>query len=63
MTWPCGRPGASSARPRCYGISLGLGLLSAAWFSEPATRAQVLAIVPLLASFAAGRAACSAAPP
>ncbi len=39
-----------------YGISLGLGLLSAVWFSEPATRAQVLGIVLLLASFAAGRA-------
>ena len=39
-----------------YGISLGLGLLSAVWFSELATRAQVLAIVLLLASFAAGRA-------
>jgi hypothetical protein len=39
-----------------YGISLGLGLLSAVWFSEPATRTQVLGIVVLLASFAAGRA-------
>jgi hypothetical protein len=39
-----------------YGISLGLGLLSAVWFSEPATRAQVLAIVVLLASFGVGRA-------
>jgi hypothetical protein len=39
-----------------YGISLGLGLLAAVWFSEPATRAQVLAIVVLLASFAIGRA-------
>jgi hypothetical protein len=40
-----------------YGISLGLGLLAAVWFSEPATRTQVLAIVVLLVSFAAARAA------
>jgi hypothetical protein len=39
------------------GISLGLALLAAAWFSEPTVRAQVLAIVALLLAFAAGRAA------
>src|SRR5580704_2616409 len=39
------------------GISLGLALLAAAWFSEPATRAQVLAVGALLVSFTAGRAA------
>ena len=39
-----------------YGMSLGLGLLSAVWFSEPAARAQVLGIVLLLASFTIGRA-------
>ena len=52
-SWAAGRqlgPGA------LYGISLGLGLLAAVWFSEPATRAEVLAIAALLVSFAAGRA-------
>jgi hypothetical protein len=52
-SWAAGRqltPGA------LYGISLGLGALSAVWFSEPATRAQVMAIAALLASFTAGRA-------
>jgi hypothetical protein len=39
------------------GISLGLALLAAAWFSDPATRTQLLAIVALLVSFTAGRAA------
>ncbi len=37
------------------GISLGLGLLSAVWFSEPTVRARLLAVVVLLASFTAGR--------
>ncbi len=37
------------------GISLGLGLLSAVWFSEPTVRARLLAIVILLASLAVGR--------
>jgi hypothetical protein len=39
-----------------YGISLGLGLLSAVWFSELAIRAKALAIVALLSSFTVGRA-------
>jgi Family of unknown function (DUF5941) len=39
-----------------YGFSLGLGLLSAVWFSELAIRAKVLAIVALLCSFTLGRA-------
>ena len=37
------------------GISLGLGLLSAVWFSEPTARARLLAVVILLAAFTAGR--------
>ena len=37
------------------GISLGLGLLSAVWFSEPTVRARLLAVVVLLAAFTAGR--------
>ncbi len=37
------------------GISLGLGLLSAVWFSEPTLRARLLAVVVLLAAFTAGR--------
>ncbi len=53
-SWASGRQLAPAA---LTGISLGLGLLAAAWFSEPAVRAQVLAIVALLFSFAAGRAA------
>jgi hypothetical protein len=56
--WAAGRQLAPAA---LYGISLGLGLLAAVWFSEPATRAQVLAIVVLLFSFAAGRAAAQLA--
>jgi Family of unknown function (DUF5941) len=39
-----------------YGISLSLGLVAAVWFSEPATRAKLLAIVALAGSFLAGRA-------
>ena len=39
-----------------YGISLGLGLVAAVWFSEPAVRAKLLAIVLLAGSFLAGRA-------
>jgi Family of unknown function (DUF5941) len=38
------------------GISLGLGLLAAVWFSELAVRAKVLAIAALSGSFLAGRA-------
>src|SRR5690349_14987786 len=39
--WAAGRQLAPAA---LWGISLGLGLLAAVWFSEPATRTQVLAI-------------------
>jgi Family of unknown function (DUF5941) len=56
--WAAGRQLAPAA---LCGISLGLGLLAAVWFSEPATRTQVLAIVTLLVSFAAGRAAAQLA--
>jgi len=52
--WAAGRQLAPAA---LLGISLGLALLAAAWFSEPAVRAQVLATVALLLAFAAGRAA------
>ena len=56
--WATGRQLAPGA---LYGISLGLGLLAAVWFSEPADRAQVLAIAVLLLSFAASRAAAQLA--
>jgi hypothetical protein len=56
--WAAGRRLVPAA---VYGISLGLGLLAAVWFSEPAVRAQVMAIVALLVSFAAGRAAAQLA--
>jgi hypothetical protein len=56
--WAAGRQLAPAA---LYGISLVLGLLAAVWFSEPAVRAQVLAVVVLLVSFAAGRAAAQLA--
>jgi len=56
--WAAGRQLAPAA---LYGISLGLGLLAAVWFSEPATRTQVLAIVALLVSFCAARAAAQLA--
>jgi len=52
--WAAGRQLAPVAM---YGISLGLGLLAAVWFSEPATRTQVLAIVALLFSFVSARTA------
>jgi Family of unknown function (DUF5941) len=39
-----------------YGISLGLGLIAAIWFSELAVRATLLAVVALTGSFLAGRA-------
>lgn len=52
--WAAGRQLAPAA---LLGISLGLALLAATWFSEPATRARVLAIVALLVSFTAARAA------
>jgi hypothetical protein len=38
-----------------YGISLGLGLISAVWFSELTVRAKLLASVTLAASFLAAR--------
>ena len=57
----CWAAGRQLAPAPLYGISLGLGLLAAVWFSEPAVRAQVLAIVVLLVSFAAGRAAAQLA--
>jgi hypothetical protein len=38
------------------GISLGLGLLAAVWFSEPAVPARLLAVAALSGSFLAGRA-------
>ena len=57
----CWAAGRQLAPAPLYGISLGLGLLAAVWFSEPATRAQVLAIVMLLVSFAAARAAAQLA--
>jgi len=56
--WAAGRQLAPAA---LCGISLGLGLLAAVWFSEPATRTQVLAILTLLFAFAAGRAAAQLA--
>ena len=53
----CWAAGRQLAPAPLYGISLGLGLLAAVWFSEPTVRAQVLAIVVLLVAFAAGRSA------
>ena len=38
-----------------YGISLGLGLIAAIWFSELAVRATLLAVVALVGSFLASR--------
>src|SRR5580704_4602652 len=52
--WAAGRQLAPAA---LLGISLGLALLAATWFSEPATRAQVLASVALLVWFTVARAA------
>jgi Family of unknown function (DUF5941) len=52
--WAAGRQLAPAA---LLSISLGLALLAAVWFSEPATRAQVLAVGALLVSFTAARAA------
>jgi hypothetical protein len=51
--WAAGRELTPAA---LYGISLGLGLLSAVWFSELAIRSKVLAIVALLGSFTVNRA-------
>ncbi len=39
-----------------YGISLGLGLIAAIWFSELAVRATLLAVVAVTGAFLAGRA-------
>ena len=43
-----------------YGISLGLGLIAAIWFSELAVRATLLAVVALAGSFLVGRAGSAA---
>jgi Family of unknown function (DUF5941) len=51
--WAAGRELTPAA---LYGISLGLGLLSAVWLSELAIRSKILAIVALLASFTINRA-------
>jgi Family of unknown function (DUF5941) len=51
--WAAGRELTPAA---LYGISLGLGLVSAVWFSELAIRSKVLAIVALLGSFTVNRA-------
>jgi Family of unknown function (DUF5941) len=51
--WAAGRDLAPAA---LYGISLGLGLLSALWFTELAVSAKMFAIVALAGSFLAGRA-------
>jgi hypothetical protein len=50
--WAAGRELGPAA---LYGISLGLGLLAALWFTDTAIGAQILAIVTLLGSFMAAR--------
>jgi hypothetical protein len=50
--WAAGRQLKPAA---LYGISLGLGLIAAIWFSELAVRAKLLASVALAGSFLAGR--------
>ena len=51
--WAAGR----KLRPAAlYGISLGLGVIAAVWFSELAWQAKLLASVALIASFIASRA-------
>jgi hypothetical protein len=50
--WAAGRQLKPAA---LYGISLGLGLIAAIWFSELAVRAKLLASVALASSFLAGR--------
>jgi Family of unknown function (DUF5941) len=52
--WAAGRQLKPAA---LYGISLGLGLIAAIWFSELAVRAKLLATVALAGSFLAGRTA------
>jgi len=51
--WAAGRQLKPAA---LYGISLGLGLIAAVWFSELAVRAKLLASVALAGSFLVGRA-------
>jgi len=51
--WAAGRQLKPAA---LYGISLGLGLIAAIWFSELAVRAKLLASVALAGSFLVGRA-------
>jgi hypothetical protein len=51
--WAAGRQLKPAA---LYGISLGLGLIAAIWFSELAVRAKLLASVALASSFLVGRA-------
>jgi hypothetical protein len=57
--WAAGRQLAPAS---LLGISLGLGLLAAAWFTGPVVRAQVLASAILLAGFVAARAAAQLTP-
>jgi uncharacterized protein DUF5941 len=52
--WAAGRQLAPAS---LLGISLGLGLLAVAWFTEPAVRAEALAVLILLVALVAGRAA------
>jgi Family of unknown function (DUF5941) len=52
-SWAAGRRLAPGA---LYGISLGLGLVAAVWFSDLSARAEAAAIIALAASFVAGRA-------
>jgi hypothetical protein len=51
--WAAGRQLKPAA---LYGISLGLGLVAAVWFSELAVRAKLLAIAALIGSFLLSRA-------
>ncbi len=57
--WAAGRQLAPAS---LLGISLGLGLLATAWFTEPVVRAQVLASAILLVGFVAARAAAQLTP-
>ena len=52
--WAAGRQLAPAT---LLGISLGLGVLAGAWFTEPVIRAEALATLILLVAFVAGRAA------
>ena len=51
--WAAGRQLKPAA---LYGISLGLGLVAAVWFSELAVRAKLLAVAALIGSFLVSRA-------